>query len=401
MSEPDQLTTAGLAYLATKTAAMEPVVLDRVVLAQIDGIDGTTPVDPAEGMPDAGQITWDGTPHGIGKDGDDKVYISVRLESDVGDFDFNRLCVVADDGTVVGISNLPLQCKRKDDQTIPQSGNTIIHSFLVRFTNVAGHMSVTVDAAAWQMDYLSDIQGLRTDLDAHTGDTSQHGNNHTHAEYLPTDHIDQGAQPDPHGQYLTEGRGDARYYTQAQVDAMVDGATLDVKFHYGSTPPDNWFEIDGTEFDRDQENAIWTEAQTRGLVVTESEWQAGENGKFSDGDGSTTFRLPDWRGRYPRGWDHGAGRVSDVASRAGGDTVGSTGEDALQQHRHLMKDTWVDSIYNGNDGNAPTVIEAGANNDLDGTRIGYESGSISPSLDARVSDETTVKDVFIMWCIHR
>ena len=54
-----------------------------------------------------------------------------------------------------------------------------------------------------------------------------------------------------------------------------------------------------------------------------------------------TFNLPDLRGRFARGVDHGAGRDPDADSRSasalGGNTrvgVGSVQEDALQGHRH-------------------------------------------------------------------
>ena len=59
------------------------------------------------------------------------------------------------------------------------------------------------------------------------------------------------------------------------------------------------------------------------------------------GDGATTFNLPDWRGRFPRGWDDGAGvdpdsgsRVTDATGGDAGDNVGSVQDDALESHLH-------------------------------------------------------------------
>ena len=43
------------------------------------------------------------------------------------------------------------------------------------------------------------------------------------------------------------------------------------------------------------------------------------------GDGSTTFHLPDFRGRFPRGVDGGAGRDPDANSRTASNTGGNTG----------------------------------------------------------------------------
>jgi phage-related tail fiber protein len=58
------------------------------------------------------------------------------------------------------------------------------------------------------------------------------------------------------------------------------------------------------------------------------------------GVGSTHFRLPDLRGNFPRGWDHGAGVDPDAASRTdrgdgtGGDNIGSKQAEAYLGHVH-------------------------------------------------------------------
>jgi len=66
---------------------------------------------------------------------------------------------------------------------------------------------------------------------------------------------------------------------------------------------------------------------------------------YGEGDGATTFHLPDLRGRFPRGVDGGVGRDPDapsrVASNSGGnvgDAVGSLQDDAVQGHRHGHSD---------------------------------------------------------------
>lgn len=53
-----------------------------------------------------------------------------------------------------------------------------------------------------------------------------------------------------------------------------------------------------------------------------------------DGDGVTTYNLPDWRGYAGRGWDNGAGRDPDASTRSGGDTVGSTQGSQNKSHNH-------------------------------------------------------------------
>lgn len=45
-----------------------------------------------------------------------------------------------------------------------------------------------------------------------------------------------------------------------------------------------------------------------------------------EGDGSTTFNLPDYRGRFLRGHDNGAGRDPDAGSRTAMNTGGDSGD---------------------------------------------------------------------------
>jgi microcystin-dependent protein len=44
------------------------------------------------------------------------------------------------------------------------------------------------------------------------------------------------------------------------------------------------------------------------------------------GDGSTKFNLPDYRGRFQRGTDHGTGRDPDIALRVAANPGGATGD---------------------------------------------------------------------------
>jgi microcystin-dependent protein len=62
---------------------------------------------------------------------------------------------------------------------------------------------------------------------------------------------------------------------------------------------------------------------------------------FGGGDGIGTFNLPDLRGRFLRGTDHGAGHDPDAASRLAsatggsvGDAVGTVQADAFRAHNH-------------------------------------------------------------------
>lgn len=62
-----------------------------------------------------------------------------------------------------------------------------------------------------------------------------------------------------------------------------------------TTPPPYRLVLDGTLKSRTVYADLWAFAQTSGILVSDSAWTAGQKGKFSTGDGSTTFRLPDFQ----------------------------------------------------------------------------------------------------------
>jgi microcystin-dependent protein len=100
----------------------------------------------------------------------------------------------------------------------------------------------------------------------------------------------------------------------SNVQAQIDGAGISgqVAAFAFSTAPTGWLECDGSTISR----------------TTYSTLFAAIGDAFGAGDGSTTFKVPDMRGEFIRGWDNGRGVDS---SRA----IGSTQTDALTDHRHL------------------------------------------------------------------
>lgn len=95
----------------------------------------------------------------------------------------------------------------------------------------------------------------------------------------------------------------------------------------GNTPLAGWLELDGTLKSRITFANLWAAAQALGNVVTEAAWASGSDSAFSSGDLATTFRLPDFRGIFLRGWDHGRGLD---AARA----VGTFQQQMFQDHVH-------------------------------------------------------------------
>lgn len=80
----------------------------------------------------------------------------------------------------------------------------------------------------------------------------------------------------------------------------------------GATPPAGWLECAGQAVSRATYAALF----------------AAIGGTWGAGDGSTTFNLPDLRGEFLRGWDHGRG--VDPAR-----ALGTTQADDVKAHNHL------------------------------------------------------------------
>lgn len=97
----------------------------------------------------------------------------------------------------------------------------------------------------------------------------------------------------------------------------------------GPSAPPGWLLCDGSAVSRATYAALFA--------------AIGEN--WGAGDGSTTFNLPDLRGRFLRGTDHGAGRDPGAGSRIAiadggtvGDAVGSLQGSQLGSHTHAVVD---------------------------------------------------------------
>ncbi|HHH1087471.1 TPA: prophage tail fiber N-terminal domain-containing protein, partial [Yersinia enterocolitica] len=92
--------------------------------------------------------------------------------------------------------------------------------------------------------------------------------------------------------------------TKQQLDAKPAGG-LPLLFSWWEENrthiPEGTAPRDGQELSRALFPDAWAAAQAKGLVITEAEWQADplKRMKWSSGNGTTTFRLPDENGKSP------------------------------------------------------------------------------------------------------
>lgn len=103
----------------------------------------------------------------------------------------------------------------------------------------------------------------------------------------------------------------------------IGGAPLGaVEFFAMQTPPTGWLECNGALINR----------------ITYADLFNKIGSTFGDGDGSTTFALPDLRGEFIRGWDHGRGVDA-------GRSFATTQADELKSHNHNLN--CVNFSYSG------------------------------------------------------
>ncbi len=100
--------------------------------------------------------------------------------------------------------------------------------------------------------------------------------------------------------------------TQQAVKEYVDNLLVgSVSAFAVETPPEGWMECNGQAISREFYDRLFNKIGTA----------------FGSGNGATTFNLPDLRGEFIRGWDHG--RNIDT-----GRAFGSGQEDRFQSHSH-------------------------------------------------------------------
>jgi microcystin-dependent protein len=120
---------------------------------------------------------------------------------------------------------------------------------------------------------------------------------------------------------------------KAALDALYAKASSglqvgDIKYSTSVYAPTDFISPAGVLLTRSAYPELWGYAQASGNLVSDATWAAGAFGSYSTGDGSTTFRSPNYLGYFIRALNQTASGVD--ASR----TIGVVQADAFKAHSH-------------------------------------------------------------------
>lgn len=121
------------------------------------------------------------------------------------------------------------------------------------------------------------------------------------------------------------------------VDA-TSGRTGSVIHFAASSAPSGWLECDGSAVSRTAYAALFAVVGTT----------------YGTGDGSTTFNIPDLRGEFIRGWDHGRGVDA-------GRALGGAQADDFKAHQHDFSQYQGNGISSGAANGTPPQNSDGVN----------------------------------------
>tara|TARA_R110001632_G_scaffold35828_4_gene90380 strand:- start:57247 stop:58854 length:1608 start_codon:yes stop_codon:yes gene_type:complete len=151
------LTIAGENKIALNQSVNGGLTIVNFVLANVPDL-GAEPDDRIAVMPDPSLIvdTLPFTKRGYVNP--NQVVYSLVMGSNLGDYDFNWIGLVDEDGVLVVVSHVPSIQKRKSVGGVP--GNTITRNFLIEYTGIQNITATTVQVETWQIDFSDRLNGI-------------------------------------------------------------------------------------------------------------------------------------------------------------------------------------------------------------------------------------------------
>lgn len=141
--------------------------------------------------------------------------------------------------------------------------------------------------------------------------------------------------------------------------------------------PTGWLICDGRELNRSDYSTLYD-------IISNS---------WGEGDGSTTFNIPDLRGQFLRGVDTGATKDPDVASRTAIKTGGNTGDNVGS----IQDDQYKSHSHSPNKGSS--ILEGGGNGGLESFNFSGGPNSSQSSTASSGGSETRPKNAYVYFII--
>ncbi|MCL9775699.1 phage tail-collar fiber domain-containing protein [Vibrio methylphosphonaticus] len=156
------ITIAGERLVAQKQQAEEPLEIAEFVLAYVPGVDPSLPPERNQSLPPSNQIRLRMPPTRSAYVNSNEVVYSLILDNTVGNFDFNWLGLVSEEGVLVSANHMVVQSKRKKNELTGEEGNNLTRNFLLKFSGAQAITNITVPAETWQFNYSDKINYFDT-----------------------------------------------------------------------------------------------------------------------------------------------------------------------------------------------------------------------------------------------
>ncbi|WP_237333466.1 phage tail protein [Vibrio natriegens] len=154
------LTAAGKALLAQLNAEEKPLIIDKMMFANVpnrpefpqpDDVVPTDDIVHQEQVEQRGRLSAD------------SVIYSTTLTSDVGPFEFNWTGAYCSEyGVLVTIDHHALTPKTADEPGV--AGNTLVRSVVLEYKDIAELTNITVDASSWQYNATGRMKKMDSDV---------------------------------------------------------------------------------------------------------------------------------------------------------------------------------------------------------------------------------------------
>lgn len=174
------------------------------------------------------------------------------------------------------------------------------------------------------------------------------------------------------------------YYNKSEIDnfmlSLVSAGTV---IQYASpNPPDGYLKCNGYALSRTVYSRLFNAIGTT----------------FGEGDGSTTFNIPDLRGVYARAWDEGRG-IDPLR------IFGSYQEDSYKNHSHTASSSTAGAHTHGilggnaNAGTNRGNTSSNTNYTIPTNSAGDHTHTITVNESTTGSSETRPKNIALLYCI--